>query len=75
MIYFCDILITENRIISFLCVFLDTLDCVRYITGIVGIVYISVYIYFAPVWCSLEEKHFHKSSKRYMCSQFPGSGH
>lgn len=25
-------------------------------------------------WLS-EEKHFHKSGARYMCSQFPGSGH
>lgn len=33
-----------------------------------------VYISSLPLPHS-EEKHFHKSAARYMCSQFPGSGH
>lgn len=33
-----------------------------------------VYISSLPLPHS-EEKHFHKSATRYMCSQFPGSGH
>lgn len=33
-----------------------------------------VYISSSPLPHS-EEKHFHKSASRYMCSQFPGSGH
>lgn len=37
--------------------------------------YTSIYISRRPCPVPGEEKRFHKSAARYMCSQFPGSGH